>query len=148
MKDLLALVASVATVCFAGTCLGQTESYWIPLIGDFEDPASWTGPVPDDTVTAIFDLDEKSGPFIRFNADEVSSRAIIRAGTVYFMMWDTVKDDYVSWAYELMNPSFNLPSLIVAENPGDVASLNISEGFLTTRSLVVGQGPGLPSTVL
>ena len=48
---------------------GETESFWIPLGGDFEDPASWSGPVPDETVTAIFDVDEDLGPFIEFNAD-------------------------------------------------------------------------------
>ena len=58
------------------------ESYWIPLTGDYEDPANWSGPVPDETVTAVFDVsfDPQPGPFIFFNADHTSDRVIVRAG--------------------------------------------------------------------
>ena len=44
---------------------GDIESFWIsPFGGDFDDPKNWDGPVPDETVTAIFQLD--ASPFVGF----------------------------------------------------------------------------------
>jgi len=124
------------------------ESYWLPESGDFDDPINWSGPVPDETVTAIFDVDLELGPFIMFRADAASDRVVIRAGHVYFMMWDQDEQgEPVSRAIEMMNSNVTTPSIVVAETPGVDASLNIGEGFVTTRSMVIGQGAGSSATV-
>jgi T5SS/PEP-CTERM-associated repeat protein len=124
------------------------ESYWLTEGGDFDDPINWSGPVPDETVTAVFDLPLELGPFIMFRADEVSDRVVIRAGHVSFMMWDTDNEgEHVSRAIEVMNSNIATPSIVVAETPGVDASLNIGEGFVTTQSMVIGQGAGSSATV-
>jgi T5SS/PEP-CTERM-associated repeat protein len=124
------------------------ESYWIPEGGDFDDPANWSGPVPDETVTAIFDLDLELGPFIWFRADEVSDRAVIRDGHVFFLMWDEDEQgDWVSRAYDVMNPNITTPSIVVAGTPGVDAALTIDSGFVTARSMVIGHGAGSSATV-
>ena len=46
---------------------GDVESYWNnPVGGDFDDPANWDGPVPDETVTAIFQLDASAVVIFHF----------------------------------------------------------------------------------
>jgi len=69
----------------------ETESFWNVFNGDFHDPKSWDGPVPDDTITAIFEFPDKSGfgPFVTFDFDAVCNRLVIRDGEVDFIMFDT-----------------------------------------------------------
>jgi len=132
----------IGTLLFAWVSLaaaGETESFWIGPGGTFTDPLSWNGPPPDDTVACVFDIDTKVGPFAMFDADALCGRLLIRAGAVSFSMWDL---ETVSHYLDVVNPSFNTPSLIIAQNPGESASLNIGEGFLTAQSAVLGMGTG------
>ncbi|MHC4081150.1 MAG: hypothetical protein ACYS15_02995 [Planctomycetota bacterium] len=126
----------------------EIESFWIPASGDFGDPANWNGPVPDETVTAIFevDFDPDLGPFVEFNDDHVSHRAIVRAGEALFLMWDTVDGEDISRTYQLMSPTVDAPSLVVGENPADDAALTIFAGLLDTRSTVIGRLGGSAGT--
>jgi T5SS/PEP-CTERM-associated repeat protein len=123
-----------------------TESYWIPQNGDFEDPASWDGPVPDETVTAIFDVDHglDLGPFVDFHDNQISHRAVIRAGNPFFLLWESAG---VSYSYELMCPTTGAPSLVVAENPGIDVTLTILSGFLDTQATVIGRMAGSIGTI-
>ena len=69
MKRRNTLLALVGVLLCAGAptaSAGPSESFWISPGGDFEDPANWNGPVPDDTVTAVFEI-EAPGPFVFFN---------------------------------------------------------------------------------
>ena len=135
------IVGSVLLACVSVAAAGETESFWIVGDGAFNDPLRWNGPVPDETVTCIFDVDDKIGPFIFFEATGLSSRAIIRSGYPHFLMWDTdPKGEQFSHFYDVVNPSFNTPSFIVAENPGETATLNIGEGFVNAQSVVLGMG--------
>lgn len=58
-------VASMLTLAPA-VAAGPTESSWVTVGGDFSDPANWDGPVPDDSVTAVFDLVLPAGPYVEF----------------------------------------------------------------------------------
>jgi T5SS/PEP-CTERM-associated repeat protein len=127
---------------------GVIESYWLPENGEFDDPANWSGPVPDETVTAIFDLDLDLGPFVMFRADAVSDRIVIRDGAVYFLMWDTDEyGEHVSRAVEVTNSNVTTPSIVVGESAGVDASLFIDDGYVTTQTMVIGQGAGASATV-
>ena len=122
---------------------GETESFWIGESGEFNDPVNWTGPPPDETVTCIFDVDLEFGPYLFFDEAGLSSRAIIRAGNVVFLMFDKdPKGGNFSQTYDVVNPSFNTPSFIVAENAGEDATLDIGFGFVNTQSVVLGSGAG------
>jgi T5SS/PEP-CTERM-associated repeat protein len=133
------LVSSLAPPAGAGV----VESYWLTEGGDFDDPINWSGPTPDETVTAIFDIDLELGPFVWFRADEVSDRIVIRRGYVYFMMWDQDKQgEHISRAIDVINSNITTPSIVVAEIPGVDASLHIDEGYVTTQSMVIAQGAG------
>ncbi len=123
---------------------GGTESFWVVESGAFHDPASWNGPLPDETVTCIFDIEMKEGTFVLFDQDAVSSRLIVRAGAVHFLLWDYDPDveDFVSLQYGVMNPSFNTPSVVVAENALESASVHVGDGFLNAQSVVLGMGAG------
>ena len=146
MRRDIAILGAVL-VAVTATHAGPIESFWLPLGGDFEDPASWSGPVPDETVTAIFDL-EPPGPFVFFTAEEIAGRLIVRNGEVFFVMWsdDPVKG-FISHSIDVVNPSFNTPSVIVAENPLESASLFLGEGFLNAQSVVLGMGAGSFGTI-
>ena len=136
----------IALLLFAfvpAAAAGETESFWVGQGGAFNDPVNWNGPLPDETVTCIFDVRFKIGPFIMFDEDGLSSRAIIRTGFVFFNLWDTDPGgEQVSLNYDVVNPSFNTPSFIVAENAGENATLKISFGFLNTQSVILGMGAG------
>ena len=123
--------------------VGGTESFWIGDSGMFNDPVNWTGPPPDETVTCIFDVELELGPFVSFDDAGLSSRAIIRAGYVHFTMFDSDPEgEFFSHTYDVVNPSFNTPSFIVAENAGEDATLNISFGYVDTQSVILGMGAG------
>ena len=54
LDHLVGLASGLAVlVGAAATHADIIESFWIPSGGDFEEPANWNGPVPDETVTAI-----------------------------------------------------------------------------------------------
>jgi T5SS/PEP-CTERM-associated repeat protein len=123
-------------------------SYWLTESGDFDDPINWSGPVPDETVTAIFDLDLDPGPIVRFRADEVSDRVVIRGGQVVFLMWDTDEfGEQVSRTIEVMNSNVTTPSLVLADVPGTDVSLLIDYGYVTAQTMVIGQGALSSATV-
>ncbi len=141
MKRHIAILVAVL-VAVSAAHADPIESFWLPLGGDFEDPASWSGPVPDETVTAIFDL-APPGPFVSFNAEEIAGRVIVRNGELLFTLWDNDPEQgFVSRSFDVVSPSFATPSIVVAENTGEVASLSISHGFVSAQSLIVGVGPG------
>ncbi len=135
------LIGLLLLACVPAATAGETESFWAGESGAFNDPASWIGPPPDETVTCIFDIPGKL--FVTFDEAGLSSRAIIRAGNPYFMMWDNEPGgEWFSQHYEVVNPSFNTPSFIVAENTGENATLNISFGFVHAQSVILGSGAG------
>ena len=80
MRRCIALLL-VAVVPVAGA--GDPESIWVGDGEYFTDPVNWSGPPPDETVTCIFDIPDKLGPFVSFNEAGLSGRAIIRAGHPY-----------------------------------------------------------------
>ena len=63
---------------------GEIESYWIGNGTGFDDPASWNGPVPDETITCIFDFDPGAGtsstrsPLFRRYSSTPSNEATLR----------------------------------------------------------------------
>ena len=141
MRRHIAMLGAVL-VAVAAAHAGPIESFWLQRGSDFEDPANWSGPVPDETVTAIFDL-EPPGPFVFFNAEEIASRVIVRNGELDFLLWDNDPEKgFISRSFDVVNPSFNTPSIVVAENPQESASLTIREGFLNAHSVVLGMGAG------
>ncbi len=83
------LASAAAAIPFAATsaqlAARSIESFWNdPTGGDFHEPANWLGPVPDETVTAIFDLD--ADYVVSFLVgDATSDRLVIRDGHVE--MW-------------------------------------------------------------
>ena len=128
--------------CVQTAHAGETESFWV--IGGFlfNDPLSWNGPVPDETVTCIFDIDAKFGSFVGFEEDGLSDRLIIRTGAVDMLLWDYDGEGYVARQYGVMNSSFNTPSVVVGESMLDTASLHLDGGILNAQSLVLGMGVG------
>lgn len=126
---------------------GVTESFWIVQGGNFNDPANWNGPVPDANVTAIFDLDLDICPCVEFDGDAVSDRVIVRAGIVYFELWDIVEGEVLPIHYDLVSPTVGAASLVVAEEGDDVAELRIRGGSITAESMVIGLMAGSSGTV-
>ncbi len=138
MKSFIGLLL---LACVPASLAGETESFWVGG-GFFNDPVSWNGPPPDETVTCIFD-GVVPAPFVFIDEDSVSGRLIIRDSDVVFTMWDfDPKGGYHSHHYDTVNPSFNTPSVIVAENTGEVATLNIHSGFVAAQSLILGMAAG------
>ncbi len=126
---------------------GDTESFWLVQAGDFQDPANWDGPVPDGSVTAVFDLDLEVGPFVEFDADAVSDRIVIRAGQVWFGLFHFDGQDWLASDYNLLSPTVGAASVVVAEQSGDVAGLEFIGGSVIAQSMVVGLMPGASGTV-
>jgi T5SS/PEP-CTERM-associated repeat protein len=126
--------------CAPAAVAGEIESFF--LGGYFNDPLSWNGPVPDETVTCIFDIDKKLGPFVQFDEDGVSGRLVIRAGNPYFIMWDNDGEGFVSRQCDAVNPSFNTPSVVIAQNALESATLLVSHGYLNAQSVMLGMGVG------
>jgi len=106
MRRCIALLLA-AVVPVAGA--GDPESIWVSGDGEyFTDPVNWSGPPPDETVTCIFDIPDKRGPFISFDEAGLSGRAIIRAGHPYFVLWEIDPEDGpISHHYDVVNPNFN-----------------------------------------
>ncbi len=126
---------------------GVIESFWVVQGGDFQDPANWDGPVPDGSVTAVFDLDLEVGPFVEFDADAVSDRVVIRAGQVWFGLFHFDGQDWLASDYNLLSPTVGAASVVVAEQSGDVAGLEFIGGSVSAESMVVGLMPGASGTV-
>ena len=150
MRNHRALLAGTAWLALASAVdAGGIESFWIPEGGDFHEPSNWDGPVPDETVAAIFDVDLEIGPFIFFDQDAVSNRIVIRSGLVYLIMWDTdpKTGNHISHAIEAVNPTVITPSIVIAENAGEEAGLVIDSGHVTCQSMVIAGGPGSVGTV-
>jgi len=126
--------------CAPAAVAGEIESFF--LGGYFNDPLSWNGPVPDETVTCIFDIDKKLGPFVQFDEDGVSGRLVIRAGNPYFIMWDNDGKGFFSRQCDAVNPSFNTPSVVIAQNALESATLLVSHGYLNAQSVMLGMGVG------
>ncbi len=144
----LAMLAALAGACaISASQAGVTESHWISDNEDcdFLNPINWSGPVPDETVTAIFDLDPtlEIGPFVCFDFNEASHRVIVRAGDPEFYMFGFPKGGgQISLAYELVGDSPAAPSLVVGEAAGQDVSLRIVDGHVTTGSTVLGLAAG------
>lgn len=129
-------------------CGGDTVSFWIAETGGlFHDPRNWDGPVPDETVVAIFDL---AGNYeVAFGALAASDRVLLRNGDVTFLL--------KNYTYSVGNPLFSTPSLAIGEGVAASAELSIQGGTLQTRfvnighaassfgSLLVGPGAALVS---
>ncbi len=125
---------------------GPIESFWNETGGGvFHDPANWDGPVPDETVTAIFDLD--ADPLILFEEDAVSDRLIIRKGHVTLRLVEVIGGEFGPLSYDALNPLFSTPSIVVGENSGESAELDISGGLLSGKFTVIGLMPGSAGTV-
>ncbi len=129
-------------------CGGDNVSFWITETGGlFHDPGNWDGPVPDETVVAVFDL---AGTYeVAFGALAASDRVLLRNGDVTFLL--------KNFTYSVDNPLFSTPSLAIGESVAASAELNIQGGTLETRfvnighavnsfgSLLVGPGAALVS---
>ncbi len=126
---------------------GGIESFWIsPFGGDFDDPKNWDGPVPDETITAIFQLD--ASPFVGFQEPNTfSDRLIVREGDVSLQLWSHDGTQFVSRSYMLLNPLFNTPSIVVGETMGPSVQLTIRGGELSGQSMVIGLMPGSSGAV-
>ena len=126
---------------------GDIESFWInPLVGNFDDPKNWDGPVPDETVTAIFQLD--ASPFVRFQElSTLSDRLVVRNGEVSLRLWTFIDSEFVPGSYALLDPLFITPSIVVGETMGKNAQLTILGGELSGQSMVIGLMPGSSGAV-
>ncbi len=125
---------------------GPIESFWNdPVGGAFLDPANWDGPVPDETVTAIFDLD--ADPLVLFEEDALSDRLIVRKGHVTLRLVEVIGGEFGPLSYESLNPLFSTPSIVVGENSGESAELVIQSGLLSGKFTVIGLMPGSAGTV-
>ncbi len=147
MIRLVMLAALAGAWATSSSQAGVTESHWISDNEDcdFVNPINWSGPVPDETVTAIFDLEPtlEIGPFVCFGFDEASHRVIVRAGDPEFYMFGFPKGGgQISLAYELFGDSAAAPSLVVGEAAGQDVSLRIVDGHVTTGSTVLGLAAG------
>ena len=109
---------------------GPIESFWIePAGGVFHDPANWDGPVPDETVTAIFDLN--SSYSVMFDAEAVSDRLLLRDGQVTILL-----NNYL---YSVQNPLNSTPSIVIGDGPASSAELTITGGTLEAMFTDLGQ---------
>ncbi len=97
-------------------CAGDDVSFWIAETGGlFHDPGNWDGPVPDETVVAVFDL---AGNYeVAFDAPAASDRVLLRNGDVTFLL--------KNYTYSVDNPVISTPSLSIGEAVAASAELNI-----------------------
>ncbi len=141
----LVCIFTAAATWSAATHAGVVESFWTNDVGgDFEDPANWSGPVPDDTLMAVFAIDNGTGagPSVLFNGDHASHRLVIRDGDPNFVMYGYDGVSFFPLTYSLMSAEAASPSLVVAESGGESASLVLLNGFVETGSTVIGLAPG------
>jgi hypothetical protein len=142
-----AVMAVLAGACaISAARAGVTESHWISDNEDcdFLNPINWSGPVPDETVSAIFDLETTIGlgPFVCFDFNEASSRMIVRAGHPEFIMFQSVDGEQVALTYELLSDEVAAPSLVVGESAGQDVSFRVLNGHIVTGSTVIGLAAG------
>ncbi|MHC4428333.1 MAG: hypothetical protein ACYS0D_06985 [Planctomycetota bacterium] len=140
----LALSLTITAAGFAG----GTESYWLNMqFGEFHDPANWSAGVPDETVTAIFDGGKGFDGHVLFEngGDALSDRLIIRNSEVQLYLSEIFSAP--QYTYDVLNPSFLTPSIVVGENLGETALLSIRAGALNGMYTVVGLLPGSSGTI-
>jgi T5SS/PEP-CTERM-associated repeat protein len=137
---------ALATSLTPRTAAGIIESFWNqPLGGLFEVADNWDGPVPDATVTAVFDLDAAYA--VQFwNGDAVSNRLIVRDGIVTFDLTTNVQGTDPRF-YDAVNPSFILPSVVVADSATDEPTLTVRGGVLSSEYTIIGLVPGSAGTI-
>ncbi len=128
------------------TAAGIIESFWNqPFGGSFESADNWDGPVPDTTVTAVFDLDAQY-PVLFWNGDALSDRVIVRDGHVTFWLTTGIQGTEPRF-YDAVNPSFILPSVVVGDTATGLPSLTVRGGVLSSEYTIIGQAPGSLGTI-
>lgn len=133
-KWILHAIAGVA-FCIAAnpTLAGGGESNWIAGSGGaFSNPSNWDGPVPDSTITAIFDL--ANTYIVTFDSNAISDRVLIGNGNVTYNL--------AGFGYSLMNPIATTPSVVVGDLAKGVAQLTITNGSLNAKFTNIGEVAG------
>jgi len=129
LSALVTILTTTANPAFAGVI----ESNWIAGAGgDFNNPANWDGPVPDSTVTAIFDLSNTYT--VTFGADAFSDRVLIGNGNVTYNLG--------GFGYSLMNSIATTPSVVVGDLAKGSAQLTLINGVLNAKFTNIGEVSG------
>lgn len=123
-----------AVLVFAHTAMGGViESFWVaPKGGTFHNTANWDGPVPNDEVIAVFNLD--SSYTVDFEDLATSNRVLVRDGDVTLELHD--------FTYSLLNSLHSAPSIVVGETIGSTAALTLSGGTLEAQFTDLAHAPG------
>ena len=97
---LAATVGSLLAIASSTATAGGTDRHWIASAGGaFQNPENWDGPVPNATVTAIFDL--ANTYTVTFDASAFSDRVLIGNGNVTYNLG--------GFHYSLINPIATTP---------------------------------------
>ena len=128
------LLTSTAGVIFCIAAIpvlaGGSESNWIAGAGgDFHNPANWDGPVPDSTVTAIFDI--ANTYTVTFDVNAFSDRVLLGNGNVTYNLG--------GFNYSLINPIATTPSIVVGDLAKGFAQLTIINGSLNAKFTNIGE---------
>ena len=125
------VVAAGLALLVAGSAAVAQERSWIdPGGGSFHSAANWDGPVPDETVSAVFAVNSTYA--VSFKGGALSDRLLVRSGDVRF--------DLHGATYSLFNPFASTPSLVVGESPGTAAACTFTGGIMQALFTEVGQG--------
>ncbi len=109
------------------------ESHWIAVAGGaFENPDNWDGPLPDATVTAIFDL--ANTYTVTFGENAFSDRVLLGNGVVTY--------DLGGFGYSLMNSIATTPSVVVGDLAKGIAQLTIINGAINAKFTNIGEVAG------
>jgi T5SS/PEP-CTERM-associated repeat protein len=139
----------IALICSATPAGGDPiDSFWIdPNVGSFFDPENWDGPVPDGSVTAVFDIEPADTIIgVSFVAqDAISDRLILKTTAVELRLYNLAEGEHR--VYDSINPAILTPAVVVGESNGDDAHLTVEGGMLRAPFMVIGQGPGSSGTV-
>jgi T5SS/PEP-CTERM-associated repeat protein len=152
-KTLTTILTSVAAAApFAATVYAPagvlTESFWnSPAGGDFHEPGNWLGPVPDEAVTAIFDLGASYNVYFA-ESDATSDRLTIRDGHVDLRLYE--EDEFgngIPRTYDALNPLFTTPSVVVGDDGLGDPHLTIWGGTVSSQFTIIGFAPDSTGTV-
>ena len=128
-------LAAVIGLLAAGAA-GDDRFWSSPGGGWFEDPGNWGGaPPPGAADNAIFDL-VSPGYVVAFAASPTSGRLTVH--------YDEVTLDLNGQTWTLADA---FESVVAGSQPGDVASLSVTDGFLNGSQMLIAEDPWAIGTV-
>ncbi len=140
---------SVLALC-APAPAGGVESFWIPAhYGSFHDPANWNGPLPDETVTAIFDVMPPPGGYnlIYFDFSVVTDRLIVRHSSLLLRLFENGDFGWKGLVVESAGALPTAPSIVLGDAAGQSAGIRVDAGTLRGEMIVLGLAPGSSGTI-